>query len=120
VFAAAYQCYTEIIRGYDLLESTHRQIFLQKLLNITPPAYGHLPLVLNNQRKKMSKQNLNEKSIIDSDPVPTLCAALRFLGQQLPEGILESDIDSFWEWAIKNWRAESVPANKTEPYPVDF
>jgi glutamyl-Q tRNA(Asp) synthetase len=68
----------------------------------------------------MSKQNLTEKSIINSDPVPTLCAALRVLGQPLPEGILESDIDSFWEWAIKNWRAEAVPAGKAAPYPVDF
>lgn len=116
----AYQGYTEIIRGYDLLESAHRQIFLQKLLNIIPPAYGHLPLVLNDQGKKMSKQNLTEKSIINSDPVPTLCAALRVLGQPLPEGILESDIDSFWEWAIKNWRVEAVPAGKAAPYPVDF
>jgi len=116
----AYQGFTEIIRGYDLLNSTHRQIYLQKLLCINTPTYGHLPLVLNDQGKKMSKQNISEKSILNCNPVPTLCAALRVLGQHPPQDICESDIEKFWVWAIDNWQSEHVPANPPSSYPVDL
>ncbi|MBI3545304.1 MAG: tRNA glutamyl-Q(34) synthetase GluQRS, partial [Gammaproteobacteria bacterium] len=49
---------TEIMRGADLIESTPRQIYLQRLLGLPTPDYIHLPVALNVQKEKLSKQTL--------------------------------------------------------------
>lgn len=48
---------TEVVRGMDLLDSTARQIQLIKALGGTPPAYAHVPLVLNAEGEKLSKRD---------------------------------------------------------------
>jgi glutamyl-Q tRNA(Asp) synthetase len=72
---------TEIMRGEDLLDSTPRQLYLQKLLGFTAPAYAHLPLVLGNDGQKLSKQNL-APSISERDVLTTLRQAWAFLHQR--------------------------------------
>src|SRR5262249_51420560 len=37
---------TEVIRGDDLIPSTPRQLLLYKALELTPPRFGHVPLVV--------------------------------------------------------------------------
>lgn len=75
----AYQSITEVVRGLDLLDSTPRQIYLQRLLGYPTPAYLHLPLVLDADGRKLSKQE-RARSIDRNDPMPGLREALRFLG----------------------------------------
>jgi glutamyl-Q tRNA(Asp) synthetase len=78
----AEQGITHIVRGADLLTSTARQIVLQRALGYPTPAYMHLPVVLDAQGFKLSKQTL-AAPLLDGDPLPALRLAGRFLG--LPE-----------------------------------
>jgi glutamyl-Q tRNA(Asp) synthetase len=49
---------THVVRGEDIAPITHRQIYLQRLLNFTSPKYAHIPVVLEiDTGRKMSKQN---------------------------------------------------------------
>ena len=98
---------TEVVRGADLLDSTPRQIYLQRLLNLPTPRYCHLPVVVNARGEKLSKQTL-AAPIDCAQPVPALVAALRFLGQQPPDALEHAGVAEFWEWAIANWRLEQV------------
>ena len=47
---------THAIRGEDLLSSTPRAVLVAEALGATPPTYAHLPLLVNEQRKKLSKR----------------------------------------------------------------
>lgn len=76
----AVQGVTEVVRGADLLDSTPRQILLQRLLALPTPSYMHIPLALDAGGSKLSKQSLAAAL----DPA-AVCAQLRkalaFLGQ---------------------------------------
>ncbi|MGA0585692.1 tRNA glutamyl-Q(34) synthetase GluQRS [Dyella sp. KRB-257] len=75
----AYQGITEVVRGADLLDSTPRQIHLQRCLRLPTPRYLHLPLVLDAEGRKLSKSN-QATAVDPTDPLPSLRCALDFLG----------------------------------------
>ncbi|WP_258311783.1 glutamate--tRNA ligase family protein, partial [Proteus mirabilis] len=39
---------TDIVRGADLLDSTARQIYLQRLLGLPTPRFMHVPVMVND------------------------------------------------------------------------
>lgn len=104
----AEQGITHIVRGADLLDSTPRQIFLQRLLGYSTPRYMHLPVVTHATGEKLSKQT-NAEPIDIAHALPQLVKALCFLGQKPPAAILEGDISSFWQWARENWQVNLIP-----------
>jgi glutamyl-Q tRNA(Asp) synthetase len=107
----AAQGITHVVRGADLLNSTSRQIYLQRLLGYSTPVYKHLPVVINAEGEKLSKQT-GATAVDASDPLPYLITAMRFLGQTPPEELIEGDIASFWKWAFENWKSETIPRKK--------
>lgn len=74
----ARQRITDVVRGADLLDSTPRQIRLQRLLRLPQLRYLHIPVATNEAGEKLSKQT-NAPPL--GDPLPELRAALRFLNQ---------------------------------------
>jgi len=73
------QCITDVVRGGDLLDSTARQIYLQRLLDYPTPGYLHVPLVVDGGGRKLSKQYASAPVSRD-DPLPALALALELLG----------------------------------------
>lgn len=109
---------TEIVRGRDLLESTPRQVYIQKILGINTPTYLHLPIALDKSGKKISKSD-NIKSIAKTDTVETLHKALCFLGHRPPEQLRKSSVEDILNWAIENWTITKLPKEKEITCVVD-
>ena len=49
---------THVVRGADLLDSTPIHLALQQALGLNPLTYAHIPLVVNDQGQKLSKQTM--------------------------------------------------------------
>jgi glutamyl-Q tRNA(Asp) synthetase len=112
----AEQGVTDVVRGADLLDSTSRQIYLQRLLNLPSPRYAHLPVAVNEAGDKLSKQTL-AAPVDAAHPVRALAAALRFLGQGPPAGLARASLRDFWDWALENWNLARVPRVRSAPAP---
>ncbi|MGR5944015.1 tRNA glutamyl-Q(34) synthetase GluQRS [Enterobacter sp. C4G1] len=103
-----FQGVTEIVRGADLIEPTVRQISLYQQFGWAAPKYIHLPLALNAQGNKLSKQN-HAPALPDGDPRPVLIDALRFLNQNITSEWQDLSIDELLKLAVANWTLETVP-----------
>lgn len=113
----AFQGVTEVVRGFDLVGSTCRQVHVANCLGFDVPDYAHHPVVVTPERQKLSKQ-LGSDPIVNAPRARTLEAALRFLGQPCPPDL---ELDEMWEWARANWDLQKVPrtgqAEATYPQP---
>jgi glutamyl-Q tRNA(Asp) synthetase len=110
----AEQGITDIVRGADLLDSTPRQIHVQRLLGLPQPRYLHLPVAVNGSGEKLSKQT--RAAPIDCvRPAAALVAALRFLDQDPPHRLSAATARDALDWALENWRLDRVPRVRVRP-----
>jgi len=98
---------TEVVRGSDLLDSTPRQIWLQRQLGYTTPRYLHIPVVLNIGGQKLSKATGAAALPLDR-PGPVLADALQALGQQPPASLRTASVRNIWDWATENWQINAL------------
>ncbi len=115
---------TEVVRGQDLLACSAPQIHLQRLLGLPTPRYLHLPIAVNAQGQKLSKQTY-APAIRHEHAAELLVAALDFLGQTPPRELARASLATVWEWALANWRTAAIPrqakqlANANAAHPGD-
>jgi glutamyl-tRNA synthetase len=93
----------EVVRGADLLDSTARQIQLIEALGGKPPAYAHIPLVVNAQGEKLSKRDagLTLRSLREAGVRPE--ALVGYLGWSLrlldrPEPCAAAEMIGRFSW----------------------
>jgi glutamyl-Q tRNA(Asp) synthetase len=108
------QAITDVVRGADLLDSTARQIFLQRCLGVPTPRYCHLPIAADASGEKLSKQTL-AAPVNPEDPAPALARALDFLGHAPPPEIAQAGTGALWEWAIAHWDRARIPRVRAIP-----
>ena len=97
----AAQGVTDVVRGADLLDSTARQIHLQRLLGVATPRYLHVPVATNAAGEKLSKQT----HATDARP-ENIPQALEFLGLPAPAGVVGTEL---LDWAVRHWDPARVP-----------
>lgn len=103
---------TEVVRGIDLMDSTPRQIWLQRLLNYRTPGYLHIPVITHPDGDKLSK--LTGAPKISAAVVgQTLSRALLALGQKPPPDLLRWSPADIWSWATENWQPEELIGQKS-------
>jgi glutamyl-Q tRNA(Asp) synthetase len=98
----AEQGVTDVVRGADLLDSTARQICLQRLLGYPQPRYLHVPAAVNTAGEKLSKQT-GAPPINVARRNEELRKALAFLGQAETDDLAA---------AVKNWNPRLIPARR--------
>ena len=113
----AFQGVTHVVRGADLLASTPRQIYLQRLLGLATPHYMHLPVAVDEQGCKLSKQTL-AAPVDRARPQETLWRALSFLRQAPPETLRARPVHEVLRWATDNWRPQHLRGIGTLPVPA--
>jgi len=96
----AEQRITDVVRGADLLDSTPRQIWLQRALGLPTPRYLHVPVVTNAHGEKLAKQT-GAAALDLAAPRLELERAWRFLG--FP-ALGADSVDAFLRRAVELWR----------------
>jgi glutamyl-Q tRNA(Asp) synthetase len=99
---------TDVVRGADLLDSTPRQILLQRALGLPAPRYAHLPLLLDGAGRKLSKSDAALPVDAD-DPMPTLRMLWRCLGQSPLPAAANASRAAFLDAAIASFELDRVP-----------
>ncbi len=112
----AAQGISEVVRGADLLDSTPRQIWLQQQLGLATPGYLHLPLVLDEDGRKLGK-SLASVPLSPTDPLPALRAALGFLGQA--EHPACRDVTGLLQAAVAVFDIGKIPVSVPSRTPPD-
>lgn len=93
---------TQVVRGSDLLSSTPRQLWLQERLGLPHPEYGHLPLLLAPDGRRLAKRDRDQelgqlqKTYTAPQLVGLLACAARLIDR--PEPITPRELLPLFSW----------------------
>ncbi len=102
-----WQGVNHVVRGYDLLLSTPKQIYLQKLLGLSMPKYMHVPIIIDAQGFKLSKQTLAAPVDLNR-PERLIYQLLGLLKQNPPEDLKVKPVNEQLDWAISHWNPKAL------------
>ena len=94
---------TQVVRGSDLLSSTPRQLWLQEALGLSHPEYGHLPLLLSSDGRRLAKRDRDlelgelQRQYAAPEIVGALACAAHLIDH--PEAITPQDLLPLFSWA---------------------
>lgn len=100
-----------VIRGADLLDTTVRQQLLFHTFGNTPPRYGHVPLVVDGEGRKLSKQN-HAPAVDPQQPSANLAHACQLLGLadgSQRESLAELPVEAILQRAVAAWQPDRLP-----------
>lgn len=94
-----------IVRGFDLLDATPKQIYLQQLLGLSTPGYMHVPVIVDEQGYKLSKQT--QATAVDlTAPHRVIFKLLSLLKQNPPVELQQAPLTEQLGWAIAHWNPD--------------
>jgi glutamyl-Q tRNA(Asp) synthetase len=102
-----WQNISHVVRGIDLLDSTPRQYYLQQLLGYNTPHYAHLPVAVNDQGQKLSKQSF-AKAIETTQCNRVLWTALSTLGLKPPTSLQHESPEAILKWGAVAWSPKAL------------
>lgn len=102
---------THVVRGADLLDSTHMHRHLQHALGLPAPIYAHLPVLVDAAGVKLSKRT-GARPVDDLEASTAAVRALTLLGADIPGSLAGAAPATLWEWAVANWRLESLAGSR--------
>jgi glutamyl-Q tRNA(Asp) synthetase len=103
----AAQGVTDVVRGADLLDNTPRQIYLQRMLGVSSPAYAHVPVLVEADGVKLAKSARTVR--VDSrTALPQLLTVFELLGLAPPAELAAGTLGAAWAWAIERWDIKRV------------
>lgn len=105
---------THVVRGADLLDSTPRQIFLQRAMGYATPSYLHVPVAANAAGEKLSKQTLAQ-ALDSRNKTEDLWQVLAFLQQSPPDELRRDSCAGIWRWAMQHWQPSRIPRRRAIP-----
>lgn len=93
---------TEVVRGMDLISSAPRQMYLQELFGFPHPVYGHVPLLLAPDGRRLSKRDRD----LDLGYLRQYCTPVQILGVlahasgllPAPEAISAKELAAEFQW----------------------
>lgn len=100
---------TEVVRGADLLDSTPRQILLQRALGLPTPGYLHLPLLLDGNGRKLSKSEAAQP-LDAAHALEAVRAAWEQLGQPASALAGASTVQTALQAALQHFDPARLPA----------
>lgn len=106
--------FTHVVRGADLIDSTPRQIHLQGLLSEPSPLYLHLPVAVDAEGRKLSKQTRAE-AVDPARPGQVLASALAFLGHSPPGDLADAPPRQLLDWGRAHWERDRIPPGRERP-----
>ena len=108
-----------VVRGIDLIDSTQRQLLMYQALGWQAPAHMHIPVAVEANGQKLSKQNLALAIEVDESG-NTLWRALQWLRQNPPAELLNAGNAEVLLWALSHWHPAALAGLQQIPAPTDF
>lgn len=103
---------SHVVRGRDLALMTETQRLLFMIFGQQPPDYFHIPLIVDPQGHKLSKQN-HARPIENRDATRNLLTSCKLLGligsREAQSNLAISGANDILAWAIGKWRRDCLP-----------
>jgi len=109
---------TEVVRGMDLLSSAPRQMYLQELFGFSHPEYGHVPMLMAEDGRRLSKRDRDldlgelQKRISPEQLIGNLAFASGLI--DVPQAISAAELAKEFSW--KKLKKEDIYINQQKFY----